>query len=61
MIVYHPSRPGGPSPKKKVDDDGKVVITADNPISCLFEYSKKVRQFMDNLKEERARCGLKDI
>ena len=25
------------------DDDEKVVITADNPISCLFEYSKKVK------------------
>jgi len=35
---------GGPNAKKKVDDDnGKVVITADNPISCLFEYAKKVK------------------
>lgn len=34
---------GGPSPKKKVDDDGKVVITADNPVSCLYEYTKKVK------------------
>ena len=55
MILNFPSRPGGPSPKKKVDDDGKVVITADNPISCLFEYSKKVRQSMGLLREERAR------
>jgi len=34
---------GGPSPKKKIEDDGKIVITADNPISCLFEYAKKVK------------------
>ena len=25
------------------EDDGKVIITADNPISCLFEYAKKVK------------------
>ena len=25
------------------EEDGKVVITADNPISCLFEYAKKVK------------------
>lgn len=35
---------GGPPAKKKPsDDDGKIVITADNPISCLFEYAKKVK------------------
>lgn len=40
-------RPGGPvqSPptKKKQQDssDGKIVITADNPVSCLYEYAKK--------------------
>jgi len=35
---------GPPPPKKKAaDENGKVVITADNPISCLFEYSKKVK------------------
>ena len=36
---------GGPSPKKKQQaesEDGKVVITADNPVSCLYEYAKKV-------------------
>ena len=34
---------GSPPAKKKVpEDDGKIVITADNPISCLFEYAKKV-------------------
>jgi len=32
-----------PSKKKATNDDGKVEITADNPISCLFEYSKKVK------------------
>ena len=41
-------RPGGPiappqPPKKKAEDDGKIVITADNPVSCLYEYAKKVR------------------
>jgi len=31
-----------PSPaKKKPEDDGKIVITADNPVSCLYEYAKK--------------------
>jgi len=39
--------PGGlgcPPPKKKAsEDDGKIVVTADNPISCLFEYAKKVK------------------
>jgi len=40
-------RPGGasqnPTPaKKKADDtDGKIVITADNPVSCLYEFAKK--------------------
>lgn len=40
-------RPGGPTqsppPKKKPQDssDGKIVITADNPVSCLYEYAKK--------------------
>merc|ERR1712013_80162 len=37
---------GGPSPKKKSQpesEDGKVVITADNPVSCLYEYAKKVK------------------
>jgi len=35
---------GSPPAKKKVpEDDGKIVITADNPISCLFEYAKKVK------------------
>jgi len=37
---------GGPSPKKKQQaesEDGKVVITADNPVSCLYEYAKKVK------------------
>jgi len=35
---------GSPPAKKKApDDDGKIVITADNPISCLFEYAKKVK------------------
>jgi len=29
--------------KKKAVEGGKIVITADNPISCLFEYSKKVK------------------
>ena len=24
------------------DADGKIVITADNPVSCLYEYAKKV-------------------
>ena len=35
----------GPSAKKKQQpesEDGKVVITADNPVSCLYEYAKKV-------------------
>merc|ERR1712032_417154 len=37
---------GGPSPKKKQQsepEDGKVVITADNPVSCLYEYAKNVK------------------
>merc|ERR1712013_76446 len=37
---------GGPSPKKKSQpesEDGKVVIAADNPVSCLYEYAKKVK------------------
>lgn len=37
---------GGPSAKKKQQpesEDGKVVITADNPVSCLYEYAKKVK------------------
>lgn len=34
----------GPNSKKKAEDEnGKIVITADNPISCLFEYAKKVK------------------
>jgi len=35
----------GPNSKKKAgeDENGKIVITADNPISCLFEYAKKVK------------------
>jgi len=33
----------GTPAKKKAEDDGKIVITADNPISCLFEYTKKVK------------------
>jgi len=34
-----------PPPKKKleVEDDGKIVITADNPVSCLYEYAKKAK------------------
>jgi len=39
--------PGGfgcpPAKKKASEDDGKIVVTADNPISCLFEYAKKVK------------------
>lgn len=38
-----PSHGPPPNKKKTTDDDDKVVITADNPISCLFEYSKKVK------------------
>ena len=45
-MIYHDSKcRGGPSPKKKSQpesEDGKVVITADNPVSCLYEYAKKV-------------------
>lgn len=36
--------PGGPNNKKKgkgAEEDGKIVITAGNPISCLHEYAKK--------------------
>ena len=46
-------RPGGasqnPTPaKKKADDtDGKIVITADNPVSCLYEFAKKVSLKME--------------
>lgn len=44
--------PGGlgcPPPKKKAsEDDGKIVVTADNPISCLFEYAKKVGDYWLN-------------
>jgi len=34
-----------PPPKKKseAEDDGKIVITADNPVSCLYEYAKKAK------------------
>jgi len=34
-----------PPPKKKMEaeDDGKIVITADNPVSCLYEYAKKAK------------------
>ena len=32
-----------PVEKKKKESDGKIVITADNPVSCLYEYAKKVR------------------
>ena len=35
--------------KKKPEDDGKIVITADNPVSCLYEYAKKVKKY---------KCGL---
>ena len=36
-------RPGtGGKKKPPTDEDGKIVITADNPVSCLFEYAKKV-------------------
>ena len=45
-MIHHDSKSrGGPSPKKKSQpesEDGKVVITADNPVSCLYEYAKKV-------------------
>merc|ERR1712029_1124152 len=40
-------RPGGssqnptPAKKKAEADDGKIVITADNPVSCLYEFAKK--------------------
>lgn len=36
-------RTPGPPAKKKTEDDGKVVITADNPVSCLYEYAKKLK------------------
>ena len=32
-----------PSPPKKKPEDEKIVITADNPVSCLYEYAKKVK------------------
>ena len=31
-----------PAKKKAEENDGKIVITADNPVSCLYEYAKKV-------------------
>ena len=44
---YGRKRPAGggysnPSPPKKKPEDEKIVITADNPVSCLYEYAKKV-------------------
>ena len=46
---------GGPSAKKKQQpesEDGKVVITADNPVSCLYEYAKKVlERFLTDILE----------
>lgn len=30
-----------PAKKKAEENDGKIVITADNPVSCLYEYAKK--------------------
>ena len=45
-MIHHDSKSrGGPSQKKMSQpesEDGKVVITADNPVSCLYEYAKKV-------------------
>ena len=32
-----------PAKKKTQDSEGKIVITADNPVSCLYEFAKKVR------------------
>ena len=29
-------------PAAKAEDEGRIVIAANNPISCLHEYAKKV-------------------
>ena len=33
-----------PAKKKQQECEGKIVITADNPVSCLYEFAKKVSQ-----------------
>ena len=32
-----------PAKKKAEEEDGKIHITADNPVSCLYEYAKKAK------------------
>merc|ERR1711936_10999 len=46
MMAQLPEEWKSKSAKKKQQpesEDGKVVITADNPVSCLYEYAKKVK------------------
>lgn len=31
------------------DTEGKIVITADNPVSCLYEFAKKVMSTLSQL------------